>query len=687
MLTGTCVSSRLGGPHLIVSARRASIRPIATVEATRHGSPYPPKEDAAPTHKHRPSSGVVQQAAAEALAAIRRQQLDQRAICSSAEESDALAAAQQQSAWHIDLPPSDLSLAELPVWLSAAVRGLVCRYFAFPAGRAPLEWREAQRHVCVVCVRREGDHEKLASAVGRYPNHWEEGSPVVRAPAVRRVAWCALTGPSSVHIRTAPVSAPPGCLAVAVDGRGEVLGWGFWNPLSVFRVRLMAMGAASSASDTMDVHTMMHDKIRRARNVRKKCIPAVGHGRQQCSAVLACAYCVLFVTPQRRLCLGLPCEGVTDAYRLVNVEGDGLSGLCVDVYARHVVVRPSALWTEIWRPEIHHALRSQLSRPLSRGDTDAHHEGSRPAVWWRRSMGQLKVDGWQPKRGDHTPAANQGPSGASDGSPVCICEGGLRYEVSPWRGQKTGWFIDMRDNRLMVRDLFSRLLDRISGEHKRSWRDVSQRHHTQWSAVRQCRGLDLFSYTGGFALNMAHAYQHHLATAQQQSSRPPPTPMAVSITAVDHSPEAIATLHRNAQLNGLEGHVRAVQSDVMEYVCREGEAGGVYDLVVCDPPKRANVGGTSAWEEGGGVGEAVEQLVHLNAAVIKLVRSEGLLLTCTCSQVVTHSGAFLDVLKLAAQQANRQLCVVRELHASGDHPRDPFYAESEYLTGYLLSVR
>ena len=387
-----------------------------------------------------------------------------------------------------------------------------------------------------------------------------------------------------------------------LDGAGELIGWGVWNPHSLYRVRMLV---PAIERDQLE-HRSISEIVRR---------------RLQAAASRRAACC-------------LPSESTT-AYRLVNSEGDRLSGLTVDVFGSTAVAISSALWLELRREAVEVALLE-----LAGIET----------VVWRRSDGRLRTDGWNPPEASGTAegeADGVGGGGGGEGGgggggacgpqaerpapapPVTVLENGLKYLVAPVLGQKSGFYCDQRDNRAMLAEL--------------------------------CAGrrlLDLYCYSGGFSLAAAAAG-------------------ATSTHGVDSSAAAIGLAQSNAALNGFGSVCEFSQSDVPAFLKREGVAES-FDVVVCDPPKLA----PSVKD----LRRAGRKYRQINSLAMSAVRPGGLLLSCTCSAAMTQSGGFLPMLHEAATAAGRSLTVLRTSGPACDHTLHPCCPESNYLTAVLVQV-
>ena len=210
-----------------------------------------------------------------------------------------------------------------------------------------------------------------------------------------------------------------------------------------------------------------------------------------------------------------------------------------------------------------------------------------------------------------------------------ISEGGLLFEIDAYEGQKTGFFLDQRENRAA----FSRL---INGG----------------------RGLDLFCYTGGWSLELAA--------------------VGADVTGVDESESAIRQAEKNAELNGLRNRTSFVRKDVFSFLkdeCEKEEGG--YDFVVLDPP--AFVKSSSKLRE------AVKAYRRINGLCMKLLRAGGLLATSSCSY---HLGreTFLDMLRAAGKESGSSLRMLALRSQGLDHPVLLSMPETEYLKCAFLVV-
>jgi 23S rRNA (cytosine1962-C5)-methyltransferase len=303
---------------------------------------------------------------------------------------------------------------------------------------------------------------------------------------------------------------------------------------------------------------------------------------------------------------GLPGPG-TDAFRLVFAEADGLPGLVVDRFADHLVLSAQTAGMDRRKGIIAEILLelTGLKSVYERSDVAIRKRDGLPL-----SAGVLKGEG---------PVE------------VAIRENGIRFQVDFAHGMKTGHFCDQRENRMRARALAS-----------------------------GARALDVFCYTGGFALNMAAGG-------------------AASVTAVDGAAEAIEALRRNIALNGMdESRFDLRVANAFEFL-REVSAAqpASYDLVVLDPPAFA--------KDRRGVDGALRGYKEVNIRGLKLVKAGGYLLTCSCTHHVDRF-AFRELLRQAARDTHRRLRLVGEYGHAPDHPVLLNLPGSDYLKAILLQA-
>lgn len=298
-------------------------------------------------------------------------------------------------------------------------------------------------------------------------------------------------------------------------------------------------------------------------------------------------------------------EGIpATAYRVVHAEGDGLPSLVVDRYGPFVVAQLLSAGLETVRDDVLSGLRQALEPQgiLLRHDTAVRrHEG-------------LPLD-VEPAHGD-VPEA------------VEVREGAVRYLAAPRQGQKTGAFLDQRENRFLV------------GERTRPGG----------------RALDVFTYHGSFALHLAR----HAAT----------------VLAVDQSAEALARGAQNASLNGLT-NISWREANAFDLLRALERAGDRFDTVVLDPPAFAKTRAS--------LPRALAGYKEINLRAMRLLTPGGVLFTCSCSYHV-HRADFLGMLGTAAADSGRRLELVRLTGAAADHPEILNIPETGYLKGALLQA-
>jgi 23S rRNA (cytosine1962-C5)-methyltransferase len=296
------------------------------------------------------------------------------------------------------------------------------------------------------------------------------------------------------------------------------------------------------------------------------------------------------------------------AVRLVFSEGDGLSGLVVDRYADYLVVQVSAL-VVLARLNTLIPLLAELVQP--RG------------IMIRQDHDMAKLEGLPPV------AAEEIGWGAPPDGPVFISEHGLRYGVDLSAGQKTGFFIDQRENRRVAASY-------LSGRHV----------------------LDMFCYSGAFSL-----------CASRLGA-------AADVLAIDSSPKAIALAKANAVLNEVT-NVHFECGDAFRSLESLAETGRRFGGIVLDPPKFAR--------RRQAVEEALRAYHKLNRLAVDLLESDGVLVTCSCSGYVTRED-FLHMLAEVAARSGRQIQVLEQRGAAADHPISATCLEGEYLKCLICRV-
>ncbi len=287
-------------------------------------------------------------------------------------------------------------------------------------------------------------------------------------------------------------------------------------------------------------------------------------------------------------------------------EADSFSGLIVDRYGDYLAIQPTAL-----------AIANRLEEIVPLLFELIHPRG----IVVRQERGLAQIEGLQIPQQKHW---GQLPDG-----PIFIDEHGLRYGVDLREGQKTGFYLDQRENRL--------------------------------AAARYCRGrrvLDLFCYSGGFGL-----------AASRLGG-------AAEVLAIDGSQAAIALARANAELNGVSNLHFQVSDGFQaldELVARHERFGAI----VLDPPKFAR--------SRTAVGDALMAYHRLNRTAVDLLEPGGILVTCSCSGHVSRED-FLHLMAGVSQRCGREIQVLEQRGASPDHPTSAACLEGEYLKCFICRV-
>ena len=312
----------------------------------------------------------------------------------------------------------------------------------------------------------------------------------------------------------------------------------------------------------------------------------------------------LAVALDMRRSLGLVDNPENNTYRLVHGEGDNLPGLIIDVYGGTAVMQAHSAGMHVHRMEIADALSEVM------GDIVKHiYYKSETTLPYKADLG--------PENGF-----------IKGGSPENVAlENGLKFHVDWLKGQKTGFFVDQRENR--------HLLERYS-----KGRNV----------------LNMFCYTGGFSFYAMRGG-------------------ANLVHSVDSSAKAIDLTNQNVELNfpGDDRH-QAFAEDAFKYLDRMGDQ---YDLIILDPPAFA--------KHRDALRNALRGYSKLNAKAFEKIKPGGILFTFSCSQVVDKKD-FRNAVFTAAAQSGRSVRILHQLTQPGDHPVNIYHPEGEYLKGLVLYV-
>lgn len=297
-----------------------------------------------------------------------------------------------------------------------------------------------------------------------------------------------------------------------------------------------------------------------------------------------------------------PLEAHTNAYRVVYGEGDGCPSLIADRYGRYVVLQLLSAGLEACRRDIVTAVQEVLSPSgiLARNDASVRaREGLPRAVELLRGEVPTEVE---------------------------VYEHGVRYLAAPHEGQKTGAFLDQRENRVRI------------------------------GAEAHGHALDCFSYHGSFALHLARKADH--------------------VTSLDSSGPALERAAANAALNGFT-NIRFVEANAFEWLRDAARNGEAFDTIVVDPPAFA--------KSRASVRSALRGYKEINLRAMRLLRPGGMLFTASCSYHVTKP-IFLEMLDSAAADSGRRIAL-RELRGQPlDHPEILTIPESGYLKGAILEA-
>lgn len=292
----------------------------------------------------------------------------------------------------------------------------------------------------------------------------------------------------------------------------------------------------------------------------------------------------------------------TNAWRIVHGEGDALPSLIVDRYEDILVVQLSSSGLEACRAEIVEAL-VDLFRP--RGILARNDAGSRVREGLERET--VLLYGEVP-------------------SEIEVREYGVRYLAAPWTGQKTGAFLDQRENRHLI------------------------------GSVARGKALDCFSYHGSFALHLASNAEH--------------------VTAIDASGPALERAAENAARNGI-GNIDFVTADAFDFLHAKEREGARYDTIVLDPPAFA--------KNKPSLTGAIRGYKDINMRAMRLLAPGGLLFTASCSFHLTRA-LFLDMLRDAAADSGRRVVLRAVTGQAIDHPEVLTIPETGYLKGALLEA-
>lgn len=292
-------------------------------------------------------------------------------------------------------------------------------------------------------------------------------------------------------------------------------------------------------------------------------------------------------------------------FRLVHGEGDRLPGLIVDIYGETAVMQAHSVGMHYAR----HQIAKSLQRILGKSVTQVYYK-SETTLPYKANLEEL-----------------DGPLLGNASNNNVAVENDLRFHIDWLRGQKTGFFIDQRENRLLLQ------------------------HYSNKRYV-----LNMFCYTGGFSV-------YALRGGAQE------------VVSVDSSAKAIDLTNANVALNYPNcDHHKAYAEDAFKFL---DKADDTYDLIVLDPPAFA--------KHKEAVRNALKGYTRLNLQAMRKIRRGGILFTFSCSQAISKDQFRLAVFTAAAQ-SGRYVRILHQLHQPADHPVNIYHPEGEYLKGLVLEI-
>lgn len=374
----------------------------------------------------------------------------------------------------------------------------------------------------------------------------------------------------AAHEASAPQE---GELVRVESSNGDILGVGHWQIGSI-AVRILEFGVADLPQD------YWHQRIRAAYRVR--------------------------------LSLGL-LNSNNNTFRLIHGEGDFVPGLIIDVYADTAVIQAHSVGIHYCREAIAEAVVAEVPQVIN------VYYKSDDTLPFKADISGMKV-GYLVESGKPKVESEE----------FWSKENGLEFRIDWLRGQKTGFFIDQRENRTLV-------------ERYASGKEV----------------LNMFCYTGGFSLYALRGGAKH-------------------VDSVDVSQKAIDLVNANVAHNFPKAtNHTSVCADAFEYLSAQKTAGRTYDLIILDPPAFA--------KHRDAVKNALRGYQRINAKAIEMIRPGGVLFTFSCSQAVDKEAFRLAVFSAAAS-VGRKVRILHQLHQPQDHPINIYHPEGEYLKGLVLYI-
>lgn len=346
------------------------------------------------------------------------------------------------------------------------------------------------------------------------------------------------------------------------DHDNNFIGKGFFNSDSQIRIRLLSW----NIHEKIDID-FFRDKIRRAIYLREQ---------------------ILWLADK------------SNAYRLIHGEGDGLPGLIVDRYDGFLAVQFLSAGMD---------LRRDILLTVLREETAAETIIERYPARYRELEGLKEID-----------FLVHGPEPPEK---FFIRENGINFQMSLGKGQKTGFYLDQRENRLRL---------------------------VQYPAHK--RVLDAFCYSGAFGIYLL---------ANQKAS---------DVMFMDSSSFALEMLQENLKQNRLSVTSAPQKADIFKILPEMAKSGESFDMIILDPPKVA--------PDKASLAQGIQSLRTINATAMKMLLTGGMLVTCDCSGIISP-GDFCRMLSQAAKQADRNVQMIDSMGAGPDHPVHPACPESSYL--------
>ena len=385
-------------------------------------------------------------------------------------------------------------------------------------------------------------------------------------------------------IEKAPAGLAAGSIVDVMD-RGRFVARGYYDPLAAIAVRVLTRDPAEAVTQLF-----WRKRIARAVALRRAFTPFAD-------------------------------AAVTDCARLVHGEGDGLPGVILDLYGKWVVLKLYSAGLVPHRSAIVDAIRGEVALEGVYGRDDENAAAKQGAVDADEEVGD--DEDTEPERGGQRRAKGQVLWGKEPPDPIVVRENGVAIAVDVRAGQKTGFFLDQRENRQALR---------------------------RYAKGR--RALNCFSYTGGFSLQAA------LGGARE-------------VTSVDRDADALALARKNFELNGLDPEKHSfVAADVADFLAEKKAGKARYDLIVLDPPAYAKTQKA--------VPAALDGYASLHRAALAVLSPGGILATASCSARVT-ADEFTNAVKEAATKSNVALQLLEERRQPPDHPALLSFPEGRYL--------